>query len=220
MKPIPRSDREKNLSKLVVLTTAIWVALVTAISGAKDLLVPRGNTGLGMFILCGGATISVLLLYFGREPLVRLLLKSVKVSTDEERRMRGVWHLHIRYPDTASDGSPKERIGDLVIERDVAGLAIRGERIRDRYTDATVVESWASEFAEVYDHKTHYVLMYAYKIRRPDNDRVFDKVGYVVADNKADSHKFTGHFVDIAITGGQGESLRRGTVVLEQSSWG
>lgn len=215
------SAREKNLIRLIVLTTAIWVVIASAIQTVVDILIPSQNQFARVMITLGGLALSVLLLYFGEEWLLKLLLRSVKVSSKEERDMCGRWHIEIHYDDPNAEGKKILRIGDLEISHSPTGLVIYGDKIRDRFTREEVIESWISEFAEVHNHNTHYAFLYAYKIKRPDNDHIFDKVGYVVLHNNLDTpNVFEGNFIDIKIISNnitRKEHLRSGNVILQRA---
>lgn len=217
-----QNKREQRVLRVILLCSAIWITLTVTVMRITDTIFENQNIALEwrIGIQVVGLILSLVVLFFSEEILVRSVLRAVNIVSKEDKEMEGHWAIRITYHDTKNNREVV-RTGTVQLENTSIGLTLKGNKLLDDCNQEVVVESWISEIAEVIHDGNGKTLLYSYKIRRPDNPDTFDKVGYVVAtcaNHDVPKRIFRGRFFDLAIAPtATSEALRNGNVVIFKS---
>ncbi len=208
---------EQRIAKVVVFMASAW-AIVVALCGSivDDIPSWAASPRLRVGIKVAIAIVSFAVLYLGKEWLIQRALIALRPSK-VEKMVFGPWTINISYSDPSSGGRIS-RSGIVQFNHSVAGLLLRGGKLLDSKSHDVVVEQWVSVFAEIVPNLEGEVLLYAYKIKRGDDQGFYDKVGYVVAKRRDSTEPFKGMFADLAVTASSKDHIRQGDVALLKNS--
>lgn len=211
-----RSNKQDNIVKMIAISIELWVVILTVFAAAIKFW--EKDDSKQIIYLVAVAVLTCITFGSFKDKLVLFGLDKLKSFSPAEINICGNWRIEIEYE--SENNVRAKRIGEMEIYRTPLGLQIKGDAIRDSYTNATVVEEWTSEYVHLIETNKTLAIQYAFRIRRDtDKDGEYSKVGLVVIQS-TDGKSFSGDFRDLLIpigTDNNNEVKRNGSVFLQRA---